>query len=414
MPSPSSEVQVLGDAYGNVVHLFDRECSVQRRFQKIVEEAPSPTLGDAERRRICDIATGIARAAGYRNAGTIEFIYGDGEFFFLEMNTRLQVEHPVTELITGVIIGRSPVHLAVLDKVGRVAHTDATVLICGETGTGKELIARAIHSNSRRRDKPLIKLNCAALPAGLVESELFGHEKGAFTGAITRRIGRFELADGGTIFLDEIGELPADTQAKLLRVLQEHEFDRVGGTSPRRVDVRVIAATNRDLLKAVNEKAFREDLYYRLSVFPILLPPLRQRSEDVPLLVRFLLDRFATRIGKSVDCVSQETMQRLIAYSWPGNIRELENVLERAVILATGPTLEIGLDVLSEPVSATAAGPRLALEDVERDHILNVLGQTGWVIDGPKGAATVLGLHPNTLRSRLKKLGIERAPHDRS
>ncbi len=312
------------------------------------------------------------------------------------------------------IIGRSPVHLAVLDKVGRVAPTGATVLICGETGTGKELIARAIHSNSRRRDKPLIKLNCAALPAGLVESELFGHEKGAFTGAIARRIGRFELADGGTIFLDEIGELPADTQAKLLRVLQEHEFDRVGGTSPRKVDVRVIAATNRDLLKAVSEKTFREDLYYRLSVFPILLPPLRERSEDVPLLVRFLLDRFAARIGKSVDGVSQETMQRLTAYSWPGNVRELENILERAVILATGPTLEIGPDVLSEPVSATAAGARLALEDVERHHILNVLGRTGWVIEGPKGAATVLGLHPNTLRSRLKKLGIERAPHDRS
>jgi PAS domain S-box-containing protein len=312
------------------------------------------------------------------------------------------------------IIGRSPVHLAVLDKVGRVASTDSTVLICGETGTGKELIARAIHSNSRRRDKPLIKLNCAALPAGLVESELFGHEKGAFTGAIARRLGRFELADGGTIFLDEIGELPLETQAKLLRVLQEHEFDRVGGTSPRKVDVRVIAATNRNLLKAVSEKSFREDLYYRLSVFPILLPPLRERSEDVPLLVQFLLDRFATRIGKRIDGVGRDIMQRLTTYSWPGNVRELENILERAVILSTGHTLEIGPDVLSEPVSATATRPRLALEDVERNHILNVLGQTGWVIDGPKGAATLLGLHPNTLRSRLKKLGIERASHDRS
>jgi formate hydrogenlyase transcriptional activator len=312
------------------------------------------------------------------------------------------------------IIGRSPVHLAVLDKVGRVASTDATVLICGETGTGKELIARAIHSNSHRRDKPLITLNCAALPAGLVESELFGHEKGAFTGAIARRIGRFELADKGTIFLDEIGELPLETQAKLLRVLQEHEFDRVGGTSSRKVDVRVIAATNRNLLKAVIEKAFREDLYYRLSVFPIMLPPLRERSDDIPLLVRFLLDKFAARIGKSVDGVSQETMQRLTAYSWPGNVRELENILERAVILATGRTLEIGRDVLAEPVSATAAGPRLALEDVERNHILDVLGRTRWVIDGPKGAATLLGLHPNTLRSRLKKLGIERTSHDHS
>jgi formate hydrogenlyase transcriptional activator len=315
---------------------------------------------------------------------------------------------------TDEIIGRSPVHLAVLEQVGRVASTDATVLICGETGTGKELIARAIHSNSQRRDKPLIKLNCAALPAGLVESELFGHEKGAFTGAIARRIGRFELADGGTIFLDEIGELPLETQAKLLRVLQEHEFDRVGGASQRKVDVRVIAATNRNLLKAVGEKAFREDLYYRLSVFPILLPPLRERSEDIPLLVQFLLDRFAAKIGKRFDGVSHETMQRLTAYSWPGNIRELENILERAVILATGPTLEIGRDILGGPMSATAAGPRLALEDVERNHIQDILGRTGWVIDGPKGAATLLGLHPNTLRSRLKKLGIERTPHDHS
>jgi len=312
------------------------------------------------------------------------------------------------------IIGRSPVHLAVLDKVGRVAPTDATVLICGETGTGKELIARAIHSNSKRRDKPLIKLNCAALPAGLVESELFGHEKGAFTGAISRHTGRFELANGGTIFLDEIGELPADTQAKLLRVLQEHEFDRVGGTSPRKVDVRVIAATNRDLLKAVREKLFREDLYYRLSVFPIQLPPLRERSEDVPLLVQFLLDRFARKIGKRIDGVSRETMERLTAYTWPGNVRELENILERAVILATGPMLEIGPDIRSESVSATVAAPRLALEDVERHHILNVLGQTSGVIDGPKGAATLLGLHPNTLRSRLKKLGIKRTSHEGS
>jgi PAS domain S-box-containing protein len=312
------------------------------------------------------------------------------------------------------IIGRSPRLIAVLDKVGRVATTDANVLICGETGTGKELIARAVHANSRRRDKPLIKINCAALPAGLVESELFGHEKGAFTGAIARRIGRFELADGGTIFLDEIGELPLETQAKLLRVLQEREFDRVGGGAPIKVDVRVIAATNRDLLTAVSEKTFREDLYYRLSVFPIPLPPLRERSEDVPLLVQFLLDRFATKIGKRVDVVSRETMQRLTAYSWPGNVRELENILERAVILATAPTLEIGPDVLSKPVSATTDRPGLALEDVERNHILNVLGRTGWVIEGPKGAAIVLGLHPNTLRSRLKKLGIERAPNDRS
>ena len=311
------------------------------------------------------------------------------------------------------IIGRSAALHAVLDKVGCVAPTDATVLICGETGTGKELFARAIHSNSRRRDKPLIKINCAALPAGLVESELFGHEKGAFTGAIARRIGRFELSDRGTIFLDEIGELPLETQVKLLRVLQEREFDRVGGGAPIKVDVRVIAATNRDLQKAVREKVFREDLYYRLNVFPIAIPPLRDRLEDVPLLVQFLLDRFATRIGKRVDGVSRKTMERLTAYSWPGNVRELENILERTVILATGPTLELAPDILGGFVPETAAsGPRLALEDVEREHIQNVLVQTGWVIDGPKGAAILLGLHPNTLRSRLKKLGIARAAHD--
>ncbi len=313
------------------------------------------------------------------------------------------------------IIGRSPVHLAVLDKVGRVAPTGATVLICGETGTGKELIARAIHSNSQRRDKPLIKLNCAALPAGLVESELFGHERGAFTGAIARRIGRFELADGGTIFLDEIGELPLETQAKLLRVLQEHEFDRVGGTSPRKVDVRVIAATNRDLLKAVADKSFREDLYYRLGVFPIALPPLRDRAEDIPLLVRFLVNKFANRTGRRIESVGQQTLRRLAAYRWPGNVRELENVLERAVILATGPTLDFEIDgELSTSPAATEDSPLSSLEAIERRHIRAVLLRTQWVIDGPRGAAQVLGLHPNTLRSRLKKLGISRETHEPS
>lgn len=336
------------------------------------------------------------------------------------------------------IIGQSAALTAVLDQVRRVAETDATVLITGETGTGKELIARAIHSVSRRRDKPLIKINCAALPEGLIESELFGHEKGAFTGALARRVGRFELAQGGTIFLDEIGELPLEAQAKLLRVLQEREFDRLGGAEPIQVDVRVLAATNRDLLKGVRERTFREDLFYRLSVFPVRLPPLRDRREDVPLLVRFLVDKFATRIGRRIESVGAETMRRLAAYAWPGNIRELENVLERAVILATGSVLEIGADVLGDagpppaspaaatPVevaardapsaAATAAAPAVpadpatpagsTLEDVERRHIRAVLEQTAGVIDGPRGAAKVLGMHPNTLRSRLKKLGL--------
>jgi PAS domain S-box-containing protein len=315
----------------------------------------------------------------------------------------------------GEIVGRSAALLAVLDKVGRVATTDATVLITGETGTGKELIARAIHSNSRRAARPLIKVNCAALPAGLVESELFGHEKGAFTGAIARRIGRFELADRGTLFLDEIGELPLETQAKLLRVLQEREIERVGGGSAIPVDVRIVAATNRDLMKAVREKMFREDLYYRLTVFPIPSPPLRDRAEDIPLLVSFLVDKFAARIGKRIEGVSQATMRRLAAYRWPGNIRELENVLERAVILAPGPILDFEIDGDRPSTVASAEDPSPpSLEEVERRHILAILGRTNWVIDGPRGAAGILGLHPNTLRSRLKKLGIARSSHDPS
>jgi PAS domain S-box-containing protein len=328
----------------------------------------------------------------------------------LYLQEEIKADHNFEE-----IIGQSPALTAVLENVRRVAPTDTTVLITGETGTGKELIARALHSNSKRAHKPLIKINCAAMPTGLVESELFGHEKGAFTGAIARRLGRFELADGGTIFLDEIGEIPPEAQVKLLRVLQEREFDRVGGTSPIRVDVRVIAATNRNLLEAVREKSFREDLYYRLSVFPIHLPSLRERTEDIPLLVHFLANKFATRIGMCIDQVSQATMQRLLAYQWPGNVRELENILERAVILANSPTLEIEADVLTGAEAASAASakpPPGKLEAVERNHILAVLQQTNWVIDGPRGAAQILGLHPNTLRSRMKKLGITRSAHE--
>jgi formate hydrogenlyase transcriptional activator len=310
------------------------------------------------------------------------------------------------------LVGHSPALRAVLDNVRSVAPTDASVLISGETGTGKELIARAIHAASKRKDKPLIKINCAAFPAGLVESELFGHEKGAFTGAIARRIGRFELANGGTIFLDEIGEISPETQVKLLRVLQEREFDRVGGSAPIKVDIRVLAATNSDLLDAVQQKKFREDLYYRLNVFPIFLPPLRERAEDIPLLVHYLIPKFATRIGKRVDGVTEQTMKRLVNYPWPGNVRELENVLERAVILATGPMLDILPELVPAPDAALAAAQQQStLETVERDHILAVLHKTEWVVEGPRGAARILGLHANTLRNRMKKLGITRATH---
>ncbi|MBI1349205.1 PAS domain S-box protein [bacterium] len=309
------------------------------------------------------------------------------------------------------IIGRSPAILHLLTNVRRVAITETSVLIRGETGTGKELIARAIHSASPRRDKPLIKINCAALPEGLVESELFGHEKGAFTGALGRRAGRFELADGGTIFLDEIGEIPLEAQAKLLRVLQEREFDRVGGTSTIKVDVRVIAATNRDLLKAVADRTFREDLYYRLNVFPLVLPPLRERGDDLPLLVQFLINRFSKRLGRAISGIDDASLALLQSYRWPGNIRELENVIERAIILSDGPVLEIDPEMLpgSDLPTSDAMGQNpMSLEALECQHILKVLQETDWVIEGAGGAARILDLHPNTLRSRMKKWGIVR------
>ncbi len=318
------------------------------------------------------------------------------------------------------IIGRSPALAKVLDNVRLVAPTNTSVLITGETGSGKELIARAIHSASVRRDKPLIKVNCAALPTGLVESELFGHEKGAFTGAIQKRIGRFELAEGGTIFLDEIGDLPLDVQVKLLRILQEREFERIGSSVTIQVDVRIIAATNRDLLKAVREKMFREDLYYRLNVFPVTLPPLRERKEDIPLLAQFLVEKFAPLVGKRLEGISPEAIELLQAYSWPGNVRELENVLERAVILCREPVLEIDPMLVAanwtsiQEVIDTEASDKAAsdvsstLQAVERNHIRAILEQTGGLIEGDRGAAAILGLNPSTLRSRLKKLGIAR------
>lgn len=306
------------------------------------------------------------------------------------------------------IIGQSVPLKRVLRNVEQVARTDATVLIHGETGTGKELIARAIHNLSSRKDRPLVKVNCGAISVGLVESELFGHEKGAFTGALQQRIGRFELADGGTIFLDEVSELPLDTQVKLLRVIQEGEFERVGSSKLINVNVRVIAATNRNLAEAVKSGSFRSDLFYRLNVFPIELPPLRERKSDIPLIVNFFITKFAKKLNKQVQSISKETMERLMNYPWPGNIRELQNVIERAVVLAQGSTIQIDESLLGLGVGSQSHGSVETLEGIERSHIIRVLEQTNWVIDGKRGAASILDINPNTLRSRMQKLGIKR------
>jgi PAS domain S-box-containing protein len=303
------------------------------------------------------------------------------------------------------IIGESNVLKDVLYKTEQVAPTDATVIIQGETGTGKELIARAIHSLSHRKDRPLLKVNCANFNPHLMESELFGHEKGAFTGAVSTHTGRFEVADGSTIFLDEIGELPFELQSKLLRVLQDGEFERVGGTRTIKVNVRVLAATNRDLSKEVQEGRCREDLFYRLSVFPITMPALRDRKEDIPLLIRHFLKQYAKKMGKLVNTVSHETMKELMDYPWPGNIRELQNVIEKGVITTRDSTLRI--EFLSN-IYSTGTPNISRLEGVERDHILRTLKQNAWQIKGKRGVAAILGIHPSTLRSRMKKLGIIR------
>ena len=305
------------------------------------------------------------------------------------------------------LIGSSSSLKKVLKNVERVAPTDSTVLITGETGTGKELIARAIHNLSPRMGRPLVKVNCAAIPAGLIESEFFGHEKGAFTGALTRKMGRFEVADKGTIFLDEIGELPLDLQSKLLRVLQEGEFERVGGTQTFKVNVRVITATNRNLERLSKTGQYRPDLYYRLNVFPIQLPALRERDGDIPLLAQYFVRKFATNLGKKIDRIPERMITALQRYPWPGNIRELEHVIERAVILSEGPELE-PIDWLSPSDNKTGLTKTLTLEDMERQHITDVLEQTNWRVSGDKGAAAILGLKPTTLEARMKKLGIAR------
>jgi formate hydrogenlyase transcriptional activator len=302
------------------------------------------------------------------------------------------------------IVGKSAALQAVLRQAETVAPTDSTVLILGETGTGKELLARAIHNLSPRRERTFVRVNCASIPSGLLESELFGHEKGAFTGAIARRIGRVELANEGTLFLDEVGEIPLDVQSKLLRVLQEKEFERLGSPHTISSDARIVAATNRDLKKMVASGEFRRDLYYRLNVFPLLIPPLRERPEDIPLLVQYFLAKYSKRMKKNIESVPPESMRDLATYSWPGNIRELEHLIERAVILSPGPALRLP-PFEAEPAAAENSA---ALEDVERQHILHVLRRAGGKIAGPGGAAEQLGLNRTTLNSRLRKLGISR------
>jgi transcriptional regulator with GAF, ATPase, and Fis domain len=314
------------------------------------------------------------------------------------------------------VVGESPRLRRVMLQVEQVAKTDSTVLLLGETGTGKDLIATAIHRGSRRAERPLVRVNCAALPATLIESELFGHEKGAFTGALTRRPGRFELADGGTIVLDEIGELPLGLQGSLLRVLQTGEFERLGGSHTRRTDTRVIASTNRDLAAMAEKGTFRADLFYRLTVFPITVPPLRERKEDIPLLAAYFVEKLHARLGREVTRIPAHSIAGLVAYDWPGNVRELENVVERSMILSPGPELEVdGIPPRTPVDRATAVGTATSatvllptLAEVERDHIRAVCERCGWKINGRDGAAEILDINPNTLRSRMKKLGIER------
>jgi formate hydrogenlyase transcriptional activator len=354
------------------------------------------------------VAIAVENALAYKEIAALKNKLAE-EKLYLEEEIR-------SELNFEEIIGESPSLKKALLQVEMVAAANTTVLIHGETGTGKELVARAIHNLSPRRERTFVKVNCAAIPAGLLESELFGHERGAFTGAIAQKIGRFELADKGTLFLDEVGDIPLELQPKLLRVLQEQEFERLGSTRTIRVDVRVVAATNRDLAQLVAERTFRSDLYYRLNVFPIYVPPLRERPGDIPLLVRYFVQKYSRQLNNPVQYVPVETMEALANYSWPGNVRELENLIERAVLLSRGSELRVPLSELKASAAvALPAGPAAAegesvttLEEAERRHILRALRQTRWVIGGPKGAATLLGIKRTTLQARMRKLGIRR------
>jgi formate hydrogenlyase transcriptional activator len=381
-------------------------------------------VGSRERGRYGEAETALLAAIAEQVALAMENLLAYEQIAALkarlEQENQYLQEEVRSEAAFGDVVGKSPAILRVLAKVRMVAETDSTVLVTGETGTGKELIVRGIHGLSRRKDKIMVKVNCAALPAGVIESELFGHEKGAFTGALMRKVGRFELANRGTLFLDEVGDLPLDLQAKLLRVLQEGEFERVGGTQTFKVDVRLIAATNRDLEKAVAEERFRADLFYRLNVFPIVIPPLRQRLDDVARLARHFAMFYSSKMGKPIGALGPDILDRLTAYAWPGNVRELQNVIERAVILSPRGRFDLGDDLVAarpgpgasaavtKAAPASAKLPPRSLEEVERAHIVSVLEQTAWRVSGDRGAARILGLKRTTLEARMKKLGIQR------
>jgi formate hydrogenlyase transcriptional activator len=383
----------------NVYRVNDRkviQCNIRDiTEQKVIADALQEAHNELERRveeRTVELRTALSEIKTMKDQLEAENIY-----FRQEIKMKHQFDH---------ILGQSDGLKYVLYRAEQVAPTNTTVLILGETGTGKELIAAAIHNLSPRKDRSLITVNCAALPANLIESELFGREKGAFTGADTRQVGRFEVAHGSTLCLDEIGELPLEVQAKLLRAIQHNEFERLGSSHTIKVDARIVATTNRNLEEEVRKGRFRQDLYYRLNVFPITVPPLRQRKEDIPLLVQAFIERYARKLGKQITSIPKETMKALQDYPWPGNVRELESVLERAVILCPGPVLQLAdkLEISSPPLLSTVR----TLEEMERSQILKTLSETRWRIEGKDGAAAILGLHPSTLRARMHKLGILR------
>jgi formate hydrogenlyase transcriptional activator len=419
-----------GWAWENQETLLIHDVSEETRFPLITAQMREYGVNSvalfpmtSARRRLGTLGFGSTKGQAYKSAGKVEFLRQvtkqvavavENALAFQQIeglkdklaSEKLYLEEEIqTEYNFEEIIGTSPALKRALKQVETVAPTDSVVLIQGETGTGKEIIAHAIHNLSARRERTLVKLNCAAIPTGLLESELFGHERGAFTGAISQRIGRFEIAHRGTLFLDEVGDIPLELQPKLLRVLQEQEFERLGSTRTVRVDVRLIAATNIDLAQMVAEKKFRSDLYYRLNVFPVSLPPLRERRQDIPLLVRYFAQKYSRRMNKRIETVPAEAMEALVRYDWPGNVRELENLIERAVILTDGSYLRVPFAELQARGSQARARLR-SLEEMERDYIKEVLDHTGGAIAGKGGAAEILGLPPSTLRSRMKKLGL--------